>query len=87
MGLTPRKGAIAIGADADLAIVDLNQRWTMGLDNVISSAGFSVFTGQAFDARVIHSFVRGAPTMIDLALVPAAVGKGRFCGRSLQNVC
>ena len=41
MGLNA-KGAIAIGFDADLAVLDLDARWTVREAETHSGAGFSV---------------------------------------------
>ena len=59
MGLHHRKGRIAVGLDADLAIVDLDARYTYNRENVCSSAGFSIYEGRTFTGKVLHTVVRG----------------------------
>jgi dihydropyrimidinase len=84
MGLAPRKGSISVGADADLAIIDLNAQWTMDSSRVISSAGYSVLDGFKFDVRVVHTLVRGRFVLRDGDLQDDARGWGRFFARRLK---
>jgi dihydroorotase-like cyclic amidohydrolase len=44
-GLYPRKGAIAVGSDADLALWDPNRRMTIDGTRMQSRAGYSVYDG------------------------------------------
>jgi hypothetical protein len=53
------KGAIAVGRDADFAIVDLARVWTADGTGMHSDAGFSIYDGWQFTGKVIHSMVRG----------------------------
>jgi dihydropyrimidinase len=54
-GLAPRKGSIAIGADADLAIWDPDKQVTFSDSEVIDGAGYTPYVGRT---------VRGWPTVI-----------------------
>ena len=83
MGLGHCKGRIAIGMDADLAIVDLRQSWTLERPAVVSSAGYSIYEGYRFQGRIIHTLVRGEPVLRDGALVHDAIGRGRYVRRKL----
>lgn len=85
MGLQDRKGAIAVGLDADLAFVDLNEEWTLRPEDVVSSAGYSIYEGWRFTGRVRHTLVRGAFALRDGVLVEAAIGQGRYLRRRLPN--
>jgi dihydroorotase (multifunctional complex type) len=84
MGMSDRKGAIAPGLDADLAIVDLDQSWTLKREDVVSSAGYSIYEGWTFNGRVLHTFLRGRATLRDGVLQDAAIGHGRFVARRLN---
>ncbi|MGE7415022.1 dihydroorotase [Methylobacterium tarhaniae] len=86
MGLSHRKGAIAPGLDADLALVDLDAEWTLGRDDVRSSAGYSLYEGWRFRGRVLHTMVRGRMVLRDRALQDDAVGTGRYVPRRLRNL-
>lgn len=58
-GLWPRKGAIRVGFDADFALVDPTERWTLSNDKVGSKAGWSPYSGRDFTGRVVRTILRG----------------------------
>ena len=58
-GLYPRKGAIAVGADADLAFVDLNAPWSVAGSTFQGFGRWSAFEGMVATARVVRTLVRG----------------------------
>lgn len=80
-GLADRKGAIAVGLDADFAIVDPKAQWTMDATHVRSSAGYSLYEGVRFTGRVVHSVSRGAFVLREGALCDEAIGRGRYLSR------
>ena len=65
MGLGHAKGRVEPGLDADLALVDLNIEWTLHRDDVVSSAGYSIYEATRFKGRVRHAFVRGRAILRD----------------------
>jgi dihydroorotase len=76
-GLYPRKGAIAPGADADIAIVDLNRAWTIDDAKIQSRSKISPWHGRAVTGLPIHTLVRGRFVMRDRRLVEATRGWGK----------
>ncbi|MGH2860596.1 MAG: dihydroorotase [Solirubrobacteraceae bacterium] len=58
-GLWPRKGAIMPGAEADLAIVDLDGRHTVRAAEQQSGAAFTIYEGWELTGSVEHTLVRG----------------------------
>jgi len=84
MGFADRKGAIAVGLDADLAFVDLKAEWTLDRKDVVSSAGYSIYEGWRFKGRVRHSLVRGQFAWRDGESVQASRGQGRYVRRALS---
>ena len=84
MGLSHRKGAIAVGLDADFAIVDPAARWTVPEHGGHSSAGYSIYAGWELTGRVVHSMVRGRTTLRDGDLAADAIGTGRYVRRQLR---
>jgi dihydropyrimidinase len=85
MGLGQTKGSIAVGLDADLALVDLDAEWTLQRGDVVSSAGYSIYEGHRFKGRVRHALVRGRTVLRDDTLVDDAVGHGRYVRRHLPS--
>jgi dihydropyrimidinase len=83
MRLAHRKGRIAVGLDADLAIVDLDREYLCRREDVRSSAGYSIYEGRRFKGKVVHTLVRGRFALRDGALVDGAVGTGRYISRAL----
>jgi dihydropyrimidinase len=86
MGLGHAKGSIALGLDADLALVDLNAEWTLQRSDVISSAGYSIYEGQRFKGRVRDAFVRGRQVLREDTPINDAVGHGRYIRRRLSDL-
>ncbi|GAB3760784.1 amidohydrolase family protein [Ramlibacter monticola] len=54
-----RKGDIAEGYDADLALVDPNRTWTIRASESPSTQGYTPFEGIELSARVEATFLRG----------------------------
>src|SRR5712692_5201045 len=76
-GLYPRKGAVQVGSDADLAIVDLNRRWTIDDAALQSRSKITPWHGRPVRGLPIHTLVRGRFVMRDRALVSETRGWGR----------
>ncbi|WP_368416579.1 dihydroorotase family protein [Falsiroseomonas sp.] len=85
MGLAHAKGSIAIGMDADFAVVDPNARWTFQRDAVLSSAGYSIYERWPLTGRVVHTLVRGRFILRDGAVQDAGIGTGRYVRRRLDQ--
>jgi dihydroorotase len=58
-GLDPAKGAIRVGADADLVIVDPRGRWTLDERLVHTRCGWSAFSGRAGRGALVATLLRG----------------------------
>lgn len=78
-GLNSRKGGIRVGADADLALVDLNETWTYrGTDTYSKTkTANSIYDGVSFTGRVKRTLVRGR-TVFGASGIEAAPGYGTF---------
>jgi dihydroorotase len=58
-GLYPRKGALQVGSDADLVLVDLAAERVLRDEDVVSKAGWTPYTGRHVFGRPTHTFSRG----------------------------
>jgi allantoinase len=76
-GLFPRKGILAPGADADIAVLDPAAAWTVRGAALHSGVGWTPYEGMELRGRVTHTFVRGRPAYEGRA-VAARPGDGRF---------
>jgi dihydroorotase (multifunctional complex type) len=76
-GLYPRKGALDVGADADVVIVDPDEEWTIRDDDIRSRAGWSPLAGRTLKGRAVRTYVRGR-LVADGDDVVGSPGNGRF---------
>ncbi len=64
-GLSPRKGALAVGSDADLVVFDPAVHWVVRPEELHMSPDYHPFTGLTLRGRVRHTFVRGHHVFAD----------------------
>jgi allantoinase len=77
-GLYPRKGTILPGADADLALYDLDAEWVVDPPaQQLSKNPWSPFAGRAVRGRCVRTIVRGR-TVHAGGEIHVAPGHGRF---------
>jgi allantoinase len=74
-GLWPRKGSLAIGADADIALVDLKHRWRIDARDMHAKHPISPFEGWEITGKPIGTIVRGTPVVRDGAIVSPPTGQ------------
>ena len=77
LGLYPRKGAIAVGSDADLVIVDLDRESKIDAQSLHSKQKFSAFDGIKVKGTPIMTIVRGNIVMEEGQII-AKPGTGKF---------
>lgn len=73
--LAPRKGAIAVGADADLALVDLKGRSTLRAEDLYYRYQQSPYVGMSLRGRVDRTLVRGTTVGRDGKIVSTPIGR------------
>jgi dihydroorotase len=76
-GLYPRKGALAPGSDADIAIVDLAREHTIRDAEIQSRSKISPWDGRKVKGLPIHTLVRGRFVMKNRTLAAGTKGWGR----------
>jgi dihydropyrimidinase len=84
-GLYPRKGAIAVGSDADLVIYDPQYRGTISAKTHHVNCDYSGFEGVAIEGRPSVVMVRGRVQVRDGIFVGER-GRGVFLRRSVGDV-
>lgn len=76
-GLATRKGRLAPGLDADIAVFDPDAPWTIDESALHSNAGWSPYHGLTTSGRIIRTISRGSDIW-DGSAVLAEPGDGRF---------
>lgn len=77
LGLYPRKGAIAVGSDADLVIVNLDRESKIDAQSLHSKQKISAFDGMKVKGTPIMTIVRGNIVMEEGQII-AKPGTGKF---------
>ncbi|MDR1992066.1 MAG: dihydroorotase family protein, partial [Nitrososphaerota archaeon] len=82
-GLT-NKGKLESGKDADLTVIDYNQRWTIAASKFKSKAKFSLYNNWKVIGKPIKTFVNGILVMDESEIV-AKPGSGRIVQKRLTQ--
>lgn len=77
-GLYPRKGAIRIGADADLTIWDPSPAWTIAQRDHLSVAGYTPYEGWTVRGKAWMTLVRGAVVLDTSGELEQKPGFGQY---------
>ena len=79
-GLYPRKGTVAVGADADLVLWDFNERRTIRSADMFSRAGHSIYDGREVTGWPVATLRRGE-VVYERGQIKAPPGSGQLIPR------
>ena len=83
-GLYPRKGTIEVGSDADLAIWDPEQEFTITADAMHDDVGYTPYEGRVVKGMPITVISRGR-VVVDAGKLQADRGSGEFLPCALPD--
>ncbi|MEZ5739017.1 MAG: dihydropyrimidinase [Burkholderiaceae bacterium] len=83
-GLYPKKGEIAVGADADLAIWDPAARRTVTADMLHDAVGYTPYEGRELTGWPVTVISRG-DVIVENGQLHAARGRGRYLAREIAD--
>jgi allantoinase len=81
-GLYPQKGAIEVGTDADLVLIDPDTTWTVEGEKFLSKGHITPFEGMKLQGKVIKTIVRGRTVYEADRGIQVEEGYGRFLTRT-----
>jgi allantoinase len=64
-GLAPAKGVLAVGADADVVLLDPAASWTVDREELLDRHRLSPFAGRRLSGRVVRTILRGRTVAVD----------------------
>jgi allantoinase len=74
-GLFPTKGQIAVGADADMVLVDLREHSVLQAEDLYYRHRHSPYVGRSLRGRVVRTLVRGVSVFCEGEFVGGGVGR------------
>lgn len=80
-GLNPKKGSIAIGADADICIWDAKKKVTLADGGVHDNTGYTPYAGRTIQGWPVTVLRRGE-VIVDAGKLAAKAGSGQFLPRA-----
>ena len=83
-GLYPRKGSIAIGADADLVLWDMEREWVVRHELLHDNCDYTPYEGMALKGFPVRTISRGETVWQD-GEVKGEAGRGRYLACDLPE--
>jgi len=82
-GMSPQKGSLSPGADADIVLFDPKKKWTMGRDSLHMAADWSAYEDIDITGKIEKVFSRGE-LIVDGERLLAQKGRGKYIKRKLK---
>lgn len=82
-GIYPQKGALAVGSDADIVLIDLNKKVKVNWDMLHSRCDWNIYDGWEFTGWPVMTILRGR-VVVEEGKVKAEKGTGRYLVRELK---
>ncbi len=83
-GVYPRKGAIEVGADADIVLFDPDLRWTVRASELAMGVDYTIYDGHTFTGKPVSAFQRGRQ-IVDQGRFVGEPGAGRYLERRIAR--
>jgi dihydroorotase (multifunctional complex type) len=80
-GLYPKKGALAVGSDADFTIIDLEKEWTIDEKKTQCLNKYTPLHGLKLKGKVVRTIVRGEDVFTEEKGIVATPGFGKYVKR------
>ena len=84
LGMYPQKGAIAVGSDADIALIDPDVRRTIALSDLHADSDYSIWEGWDVQGWPETTILRGA-VIVDDGRLLGSPADGRFVKRKISS--
>ena len=82
--MAPQKGSLAPGADADIVLMDPEERWTMSQDTLHMATDWCAWDGMEITGKIRQVYSRGE-LVVDGDECVAQPGRGRYVSRTLPT--
>lgn len=84
-GLYPKKGAIEVGSDADLVLIDPKKEWTITTDRMHGNADYTCYEGRKVTGTIEKVFLRGKEIVSDGTFMGVR-GDGQYLKREKSSL-
>lgn len=74
-GMYPRKGTVQTGSDADITIVDMNQKWKIDKQKLHSKSKVTAYDGKEVTGKPVATIVNGVTVMENGEIIEELQGK------------